>query len=182
MESKRDIRQRILQSRRRISEEVWKKNTHIICEKVVTHPWFLEAEVVYCYVDYQREVGTSPIIEQAWRLGKRVAVPKIDGDDMRFYYINDFTELSEGYKGILEPRVERLAYEKKALVIMPGAAFDVFRNRIGYGKGFYDRFLRDHPSCRTMAIAFELQMAEEIPAEYFDIRPDILITEERIYV
>ncbi len=182
MESKRDIRQRVLQSRRRLSEEVWKKNTHIICDKVVTHPYFLEAEAVYCYVDYQREVGTSLIIEQAHMMGKKVAAPKIDGDDMRFYYFNDFAELSEGYKGILEPRAERLAYDKHALVIMPGAAFDVYRNRIGYGKGFYDRFLRDHPSYRTMAIAFELQMVDEIPAECFDIRPDILITEERIYV
>ena len=182
MESKRDIRRRILQSRRCLSEEVWRKNTRVICEKVVTHPYFLEAEAVYCYADYQREVGTLRIMKEAWRLGKRVATPKIDDDTMRFYYISDVAELSEGYKGILEPQSKRPADEKQALVIMPGAAFDVCRNRIGYGKGFYDRFLREHPSFRTMAIAFELQMVEEIPAEAFDIRPDILITEEKIYV
>lgn len=182
MESKKDIRRHILNKRSELNADVWERHTHAIFERVIEHPYFSEADVIYCYVDYRREVGTRDIIERAWELGKRLAVPKIVDNDMQFYYLSAFTQLTEGYKGIPEPKTGLSAQDAHALVIMPGVVFDRSRNRLGYGKGFYDRFLSKHPSYRTMAIAFELQMMDEIPADDFDIRPEVLITEEQIYV
>lgn len=181
MESKKDIRTSVLKLRSRMSDEEWCSKSAIISDRVVKHPAFLEADTIYCYVDYKREAGTCSIIEMAWESGKKVAVPKVDGEEMQFYYIRDFSELSEGYYGIMEPYTGKIADAVKPLVIMPGAVFDKMRSRIGYGGGFYDKFLASHPSFKTLAIAFEFQVLEQIPTDSHDICPDILITEEQIY-
>lgn len=182
MESKRDIRKRVLTKRSNIEEKEWEEKSHRIYEKVVTHPFFLDADEIYCYVDYKKEVGTKKILEAAWELKKKVAVPKIIGEDMEFFYIHDFTELESGYCQILEPTKKELAQGKNVLVVMPGAVFDWKRNRIGYGKGFYDRYLQKNSDYLTMALAFELQMVDRIPADAHDVRPEVIITEEDLYV
>lgn len=181
MESKKDIRKRVLEKHNCIPEKEWEDKSRLICEKVVTHPFFLQADAIYCYADYHREVATRQIMEYAWEIGKKVAIPKVLGDVMEFYYIQSFDDLEEGYKGIPEPKQMNLALDEKALLIMPGAAFDRFGNRIGYGKGYYDKYLQAYPNHKTIAIAFELQMVDTIPAEVHDICPDIIITEEKTY-
>ena len=181
MESKKDIRSRILQQRASLTSEEWEEKTYAIYQKVVTHPFFLCADTIYCYVDYCHEVGTLKIMEKAWEEKKRVAVPKIENDSMRFYFIERIEDLSSGYRGILEPKSTHPANEKEALVIMPGAVFDRERNRIGYGKGFYDKFLNTHPDCKTIALAFECQFVDKVPKTQHDVSPTFLITEENIY-
>lgn len=181
MESKKDIRKRVLEKRNQITEKEWEERSRSIYKKVVTHPFFLQADAIYCYVDYRSEVGTRKIIEHAWNCEKKVATPKVNGDEMAFYYIQSFEDLLEGFKGIPEPRPTHPAKDEQVLVIMPGVAFDMKCNRIGYGKGYYDKYLRVHPNANTIAIAFELQMVESIPAENYDICPDIIITEEKTY-
>jgi len=101
--------------------------------------------------------------------------------EMRFYQITSFDELEEGTMHILEPDPEQcpcLDAEEHALVIMPGAAFDRERNRIGYGGGFYDRYLAAHPEHPTVAAAYSFQVFDRIPSDEHDIRPQILVTEE----
>ncbi len=181
METKKDIRKHVLSYRDSMDKKEWEENSRKIQDCVVAHPFFLDSNIIYCYVDYRNEVGTSSIIKKAWQLGKRVAAPKVEGEEMNFYYISDFSDLKEGYKGILEPDVSFPAKDTQALVIMPGVAFDRKRNRIGYGKGFYDKFMDKHPSFHTIALAFECQMLGEIDAEMLDYRPEVLITEEKIY-
>lgn len=153
-----------------------------IYENVISHPLYEEAEEIYCYVSFQDEVSTEMLLEHAWKIGKKVAVPKIIVDNfgkyMEFFYIDSREELSIGYYGILEPESEKKAEGRKVLVIMPGMAFDTNLNRIGYGGGFYDAYLEKHMEYRRMAIAFSVQCVEKIPAEPYDIRPEVLITEE----
>ncbi len=182
MESKKDIRKRILEHRACMSPKDWEEKSRIITQKVVSHPFFLCADAIYCYVDYSHEVGTRSIIEHAWKAGKKVAVPKIVDDYMEFYYISDFSELAEGYRGILEPVVATTpARDEKTLIIMPGVAFDKSHSRIGYGKGYYDAYLQGHTDCDTIAICFEMQMVNQIPVQPHDFKPNIIITEENIY-
>ena len=181
MVSKKDIRKSILQNRAQLCDEEWTTKSAEICKKVLQHSWFQESNCIYCYVDYKREVSTRTIIETAWCCGKKVAVPVVHGDEMHFGYLSSWTELREGYKGILEPCQFYLAEDETPLLIVPGAVFDRQRNRIGYGKGYYDKFLERHSKCKTIAIAFELQLVDEIPAEPFDIRPQVLITEDNVY-
>lgn len=181
MEKKKDIRKRVLEIRNGIGIEEWEEKSHRIQNKVVTHSSFLNADVIYCYIDYRNEVGTKKIIQKAWELEKKVAVPKVEGDEMNFYYISGFCDLKEGYRGIPEPKISHFSNDKNALVIMPGVAFDKQRNRIGYGKGFYDKFMGLHRDYKTIAIAFECQLIDKIETDLFDYRPNVLITEEKIY-
>lgn len=182
MESKKDIRKHVLIERNLISKEEWTEKSHRIYEKVITHPFFLNAEEIYCYIDFKNEVGTRNILETAWRLGKKVAVPKVMGDYMEFFYIQNLDELSPGNWGIMEPQKRILACGSNVLVIMPGAVFDKEKHRIGYGKGYYDHYLAKHPNYQTMALAFELQMLENIPTDAHDICPQIIVTEGQFYV
>ncbi len=180
--SKKELRKKVLQTRCLMSQKEWEEKSNSIYETLCSHPFFLEAKEVYCYLDYHGEVGTRRIIEQSFRLGKRVAVPKIEGNDMHFYYIESLDDVEEGYCQILEPTTEELAEGQEVLIVMPGAVFDVNRNRIGYGKGFYDRYLKIHSHYHTLALAFALQIVENIPVETHDQKPEVMITEEQIYV
>jgi len=186
LEKKEDIRRRILKFRREQPEEERKRRTDRIAETVMACRWFLNARDIYCYIDFDGEVGTRKIIEEAWRLRKNVWVPRISGMEMDFYNIMSFDGLEKNTFGILEPhkecphKTECLPEEMKGLVIVPGVAFDEKRNRIGYGKGYYDRYLAAHPKLHTVAVAFELQIVERIEAEEQDVRLDMLVTERRV--
>lgn len=155
----------------------------MITNQVVSHPFFQCAEVVYCYVGFREEVDTSELIRIAWDMGKTVAVPKVIVDNkMNFYKITSMKELTPGYQGILEPASQPLHRmevpdRERALMILPGAAFDRDGNRIGYGKGFYDTYLQKVSSCRKIGLAFSVQCVEQIPAEIHDIRVDMVVTE-----
>ena len=182
MDLKKDIRKRVLTRRENMSKEEWEENSRSIYEKVVTHSFFLNTDIIYCYVDYKREVSTRMIIQKAWELHKKVYVPKVNGTDMSFHPIAAFSDLEEGYRGIPEPITKPANIIEPGLMIIPGVAFDKNRNRLGYGKGYYDCFLSTHHNLRTLAISFELQLEEKIPSDKFDIKPEVLITERHMYV
>lgn len=95
METKRDIRARILEKRTHMTQEEWEFKSDLILKRLMEHPFFVEAREIYCYMDYRREVGTRRIIEKAWELNKKTAVPKVCGDDMEFYYVQRFDELEK---------------------------------------------------------------------------------------
>ena len=109
METKRDIRARILEKRTHMTQEEWEFKSDLILKRLMEHPFFVEAREIYCYMDYRREVGTRRIIEKAWELNKKTAVPKVCGDDMEFYYVQRFDELEKGYSGIWEPVTKKKA-------------------------------------------------------------------------
>ena len=182
MESKKDIRKRVLAERYLMSEIEWIKKNDKIFTKVINHPFFINSDEIYCYIDFRNEVGTKKIIETAWEMGKKVACPKVHGDSMDFYYIKSFSDLIQGNWGILEPAEQTVANGSNVLVVMPGAAFDCKKHRIGYGKGYYDQYLDKHPDYQTMALAFEVQIVDNIPTDAHDISPQIVVTEEHIYV
>lgn len=182
MVKKQDIRKNVLNLRKQLTETEWELKSQMIEDKVVTHSFFLGSDTILCYVDYQNEVRTRGIIQTAWEQNKTVAVPKVEGNEMTFYVIRSFDDLQKGYKGILEPISSEEFSSENVLVILPGSAFDKKRNRIGYGKGYYDKYLSRYPGFKTLAIGFECQLVDEIPAEEHDLKPSVLITEEHIYV
>ena len=138
---------------------------------------YRKAKTIYGYLPYNQEVRTVPMLEQAIADGKRVAVPKCYDKDMRFIYIDDFdTQIAPGYAGIPEPIADGpVAEDKTALVLMPGLAFDPQGHRIGYGGGFYDRFLSDEPDHPTLALCYGFQMVEHLETEEFDIPVDLVL-------
>lgn len=134
------------------------------------------AKTLYAYLPYNQEVRTEELILQALEEGKKVAVPKVYGDEMRFIYITDLEDIEEGYAGIPEPVTDGpVAEDKTALVLMPGVAFTEEGGRIGYGGGFYDRFLAAEPEHPTVALCYDFQMVETLPTEEFDVPVDLVI-------
>ena len=137
---------------------------------------YRQAKTIYGYLPYNQEVRTIPMLEQAIRDGKRVAVPKVYGEEMRFIYINDFTRVEKGYAGIPEPVDDApVANDPTALVLMPGLAFDPEGHRIGYGGGFYDKFLAAEPNHPTLALCYDFQMLPKLDTEEFDIPVDCVL-------
>ncbi len=178
MASKKEIREQILKKRQALSLEEWKEKSLTIAKQIFLHPAFREETYIFAYLPIRGEVNTLPVLEEAWRQGKKTAVPKVISEtEMEFYEITSLADLSPGKFGILEPVTEKRAETKKALILMPGAAFDRSCARIGYGGGYYDRYLKKHPQMHTAALAFDLQLVEEITAESHDIKPEYLVTE-----
>ena len=189
METKKLIRNELLMFRNSLTEQDVQTKSEQISKKLIGLANYQQAELLLVYMDYKKEVMTSEIILDALQSGKLVYLPKIVDQSMEFYQIQDLSEVQTGYFGIQEPFQKEdskfhyfLAFEqhKKILMIMPGVGFDLNRNRIGYGKGFYDRYLSNKPELDTIAIGFECQLRNNIPAEFNDIRPKCLITETRI--
>lgn len=181
MTDKKLIRKEVFRRRKEASLEqmdIWSRQ---IAEKVFKTDLYQNAQTIYTYVAYNREVETRIIIEQAWADGKAVAVPRVEGDVMHFYLIQSFDELEPGCMGIPEPVTSVPAFDEQALMIMPGVAFDRKKNRIGYGGGFYDKYLEAHPSLGKLAVAFEFQFMDEVPTEPTDICPEMIVTESAIY-
>lgn len=156
-----------------------------VLEQVVNLPEYEQAGTLLVYVDCKHETETSDLIRRAWKDGKKVAVPKVIGQNMNFFYITSLEkDLEDGYFGIREPYernpADAAADLPDSLMVMPGVAFDESRHRIGYGGGFYDRYLEAHPGLGTVALAFEFQVKEEVPFEKFDILPGKIVTEKRV--
>ena len=181
MEEKKAIRKQIFAARKAHTDQQIDEWSRKITEKVTALPEYRDCRRILAYADYNHEVITKYIIEAAWKDGKEVAVPKVVGQDMVFYKLTDFTQLEKGYFGIPEPARGEIAKWEEALMIMPGVAFDRNNHRVGYGGGFYDRFLEKHPNVRRVAVAFEFQMMPEVPVEPTDISPEIIVTEKEIY-
>lgn len=178
-EEKRKIRKDILIKRASIPIDQRRMADMVIADRIIGHQWFYQAEILLGFVNYDTEISTMEILSEALSKGKKVFLPKIDGNDMFFYQINSLDDLIEGYKGILEPKgdTEKFDYsvykESRALILVPGAAFDIYGNRMGYGKGFYDRFLADKEMLRTysIGIGYKCQQVDNLPVDEFDIKP-----------
>ena len=189
---KNEVRRLMARRKKEYSASQFEQKSLQITARLQELPCWKKADTVFAYMDLPGEVKMREFILRCWEEGKTVAVPKIiasDTDDritaaqMRFYRINSFEDLHEGMMHIMEPdpdRCECLDSEEDALIIMPGVAFDADRRRIGYGGGFYDRYLAEHPGHVTVAVGYEFQVLEQVPSQEQDIRPQLLVTEDRI--
>lgn len=137
---------------------------------------YRNARTIYGYLPYNQEVRTVPILERALKDGKQVAVPKVYGDEMKFIYLTDLSQVEKGYAGIPEPIGDGpVADDPEALVLMPGLAFTKNGDRMGYGGGFYDKFLAAEQSHPTVALCYDFQIVETLPTEQYDIPVDLVL-------
>ena len=189
MQKKSEIRHVISDMKKNMDINQIDSLSDIITDKLIQSKEYEESENILIYVSYNQEVKTDKIINKSIENGKKVYVPKVfhkfmDDKDvkyMEFVRITSLDELVPGFKGIPEPVSDEYTELNSGLIVMPGIAFDNSRNRIGYGGGFYDRYLMKHMSdFFKVAVCFDYQVVEDIPSEEFDIRPDIIITDRRI--
>ena len=170
------LRKQIREKKRAMTPQQIENASRDLGRQFAASSLYREAKTIYGYLPYNQEVRTVPMLEQALRDGKRVAVPKCYGDEMRFIYMEDLTRVEKGYAGIPEPVAdEPVAEDKTALVLMPGLAFDPQGHRIGYGGGFYDKFLAMEPEHPTLALCYDFQMLPRLETEEFDIPVDRVI-------
>lgn len=147
---------------------------------------------LFTFVSFQSEVDTQEIIKQAIKTGREVYIPRVEAHGLEFYRITGLEGLLPSKFGVLEPQqleADRFDLDKAVgnradiinLMLLPGLAFDIEGNRIGYGAGYYDRYLASHnPSgFHKIAVAYDFQVLEHIPAEPFDIKADVIITPTR---
>lgn len=173
---KRALRKEIREKKRAMTEEQICEASLRLGELLVQSEMYQHAKTVYGYLPFNQEVRTTPMLQRALLDGKRVAVPKIYGDEMKFIYLNDFSRVEKSSFGIPEPVEDGLvADDPTALVLMPGLAFDAQGHRIGYGGGFYDRFLAKEPNHPTIALCYEFQMLPELQTQEHDIPVDCVL-------
>ena len=136
---------------------------------------YKNAKTIYGYLPYNQEVRTTQMLAHALADGKQVAVPKVYGDEMKFILLSDLGQVAKGYAGIPEPIADGpVAADPTALVLMPGLAFDPEGHRLGYGGGFYDKFLAAEPDHPTLALCYDFQMLPHLDTEEHDIPVDVV--------
>ena len=173
---KQSLRRHIRQLKRAMTEEQIVSASLALGEKFAASELYRQAKTIYGYLPYNQEVRTVPMLQRALDEGKRVAVPKCYGDEMRFIYLDDLSRVESGYCGIPEPIADGpVAHDPTALVLMPGLAFTERGDRMGYGGGFYDKFLAAEPDHPTLALCYAFQMVEQIPTEEYDIPVDCVL-------
>ncbi len=184
MMNKADVRRDALKARRSLSAEQVESLSVRIQDALMALPEFLEAEVVASYVAKRDEVQTGKIMRSALSSGKRLLVPRTNPRflSLNFCEIQSLGQLAPGYLGIPEPsfasRVVPLS--KSQLVVVPVVAWDDLGQRMGYGKGYFDRELRSRGRAVSAGLAFESQRHDQLPATSSDIPLDIIVTEKRV--
>lgn len=177
--NKKELRGKIREMKRAMTEQQIENASRELGEKFAACEQYIHAKTIYGYMPYNQEVRTVPMLERALREGKQVAVPKVYGDTMRFILVTDLTRMAKSNMGIPEPIDDGpVAADPAALVLMPGLAFTIRGDRMGYGGGYYDKFLSAEPNHPTVALCYDFQILESLPTEEYDIPVDLVLTGE----
>ncbi len=155
----------------RITNQLWKGGV------------FARARRVLFYAAAGDEVETLPLLERWVEEGRKVILPRVEGEVMPLVEVDDLADLAPGYRGLLEPRRDRgrvVSWEAIEVALVPGLAFDLQGNRLGRGGGHYDRTLARLPKALKIGLAFDFQVVERLPVEARDIPVDLVVTETRM--
>ncbi len=174
--NKQALRAQIREKKRAMTEEEIVSRSMALTEKFLSTDAYRQAKTIYGYLSYNQEVRTGPLLAQALKDGKAVAVPKVCGEEMRFILMTDLDAVAKGYAGIPEPIADSpIAQDPTALVLMPGLAFDRQGRRLGYGGGFYDKFLAAEPNHPKIALCYDFQLLPALETDSHDIPVDLVI-------
>lgn len=181
---KKIMRDTMLHQLKKFNEEEYFNLSQMIKKRLLALDEFQQAQTIALTVSRFPEVDTRPIIEAAWSMGKQVLVPKCDPTtrEMDFRILQSYDSLETVYNGLWEPIVEEtesLMKEKIDLQIVPGVIFSDEGYRIGYGGGYYDRYMVDYSGV-SIALAFEVQTSQVVPVENHDVPVQRIVTEKRI--
>ena len=170
------LRTMLREKKRALTEAQIESASARLAQALFAHPMYRKASALYAYLSYNQEVRTEAILRQALADGKRVAVPKVYGDAMKFLWLDDLNRTVSGAYSIPEPvGDEPEAADETALILMPGLAFDPAGHRCGYGGGFYDKYLAAHKEHPTIALCYGFQMYDHLDVDEFDIPVDTVI-------
>lgn len=182
---KKDLRKQMIGSLQQLSEQQYAKQSAIIQQKLVELPLFQEAKTIGVTISRFPEVDTLQLIETCWSLGKEVVVPRCHIKDRRmdFYRIENFDTLETVYIDLREPKEDPEQWihpDQIDLLIVPGVVYGKSGYRIGFGGGYYDRFLVGFKG-QTLSLAFDQQLIEKVPFDAHDIPVPLIITDKKIW-
>lgn len=187
MQSKKNLlRKEMLIKRDLLTPKEIEDKSGLICQNLLMLKEYLQACTLLVYLSFRQEVNTLPLIENAWQQGKKVLVPVcMPEKNILLSELKNLRELAGGFCGIPEPTCEFIRPASPSqvdLAILPGVAFDFRGYRLGYGGGYFDRFLAKHyASFPLIALAYDFQLIDALPVEEHDMRVDIIVTEKKIY-
>lgn len=186
MHAKSDTRKYIDNLKKILKEENRREYDKAIFENVTNSKFYINASTIFIFVSYNNEVDTHNIIKHGLSHNKTICVPKImsKNEGMKAVSINDFEDLIPGAYGILEPADFSMEIEKEEIdtIFLPGVAFDLSGGRIGYGAGFYDRFLKGvSDKISKIALSYEFQVIDSVPMDFYDEYIDGIITEKYVH-
>ena len=179
------IRRQMQDKRLARPKDIWEQESRALSGHLLETPMYQNAQTIFAFMSIGGEPDLSPVIRQALRDGKAVALPRTEDDiRMNFYRIDSADDVKPGRFNIPEPALcddkKRMKIDENTLVILPGLAFDLSGMRIGHGKGYYDRYLADDPYRNRMMAAFSFQEAENIPASPLDVPVNWVVTERGV--
>ena len=178
-EEKKVFRKEAISARKDLNVEQRENAEREILRKLTDILKARENASLLLYASMADEVPTDAIFKTASDLKRKVYYPKVDGEDIVFYRVSDMAELTAGYRGIREPSESGERYcgkDADNIIIVPGCAFSADLCRLGYGGGYYDRFLRTHQRLFKIGICYPVQLYERIPTENHDIRMDQIVS------
>ncbi|MCM3735690.1 5-formyltetrahydrofolate cyclo-ligase [Bacillus cytotoxicus] len=184
-EEKKKLRAEILQRMNTLSEEQYTTLSEKIADSLYKQREWIEAKTIGITLSMEREVDTYAIIEKAWEEGKSIVVPKCNRETrtMAFRQITSFEQLETVYMNLREPALsmtEEIVAEEIDLLVVPGVAFTRKGERIGYGGGYYDRYLVNYKG-KALSLIFDFQIVSHIPVEPFDKNVQRIITEKETF-
>lgn len=185
IKNKNILRKKYIEIRNNVSDYDYNIKSNLIFNNIIRFNNYIESKMIYTYISCRHEADTKQLIEYSFELNKKVAVPLCNdkNGNMSFYFIKSFSELENGTFGLYEPlkSCESAIYKKSynPICIVPGLLFDKNGNRLGYGKGYYDRFLNKFDGPK-IGICFNDFLVDNIDSQSHDIKLDFLITEKDI--
>lgn len=184
--NKTEIRREMLQKRNRLSAIEQKIYSEKISERILKSSQYCKCKNLCIYQAFRNEVSCDKIMRQALQDDKAVFVPVTDfrNKTMEFYQITEYTKWKAGAYGIMEPVFDdnTTVLKNAALILMPGLVFDRDKHRIGYGGGYYDKYLAGHIGHTTIALCYHFQIVKEhLPFDKYDVLPDYIATDEEMF-
>ena len=182
---KKEIRKEILKKRSNLDKASHKIYGDRILDKLMESEFYKNANNIFVFISFSSEINTHDFIKKSLDLGKNISVPVtfLDEKIMKASNLNSFSDLKIGAYNILAPREDKVNFINEAdidLVIVPGAAFSKSGYRVGYGGGYYDKFLANIPHVKKIGISFSFQIINEIPTNDYDIPVNYIFTEDEI--
>ncbi len=182
MSDKNQLRKKCLELRDTLTKDEIVEKSKIIRSKLYQLPEYINSKTLFIYVNMGSEVETIPIIEDAWKQSKTVCVPVMRRmGEMSFVELRSLDELEVNKYGILEPKLDESLVrtpDEDTLCIGPLVAYNKENYRIGYGGGFYDRYLAKYPDLKAVGLAFTCQYLEHIPLDKYDLPLSHILSEE----
>jgi len=178
---KNQLKESILEKRNSLSKEDILEKSNQIKNNLFNLKHYKNSKTIMFFVSINSEINTHDMIRESLK-NKTIIVPKVEHHEIEPSVIIDFDNLvPSGKFGIFEPiEAMKVAYKNIDLILVPGIVFDNLGYRIGYGYGYYDKFLKKVPKALKIGLAYDCQVVEKIPNEMHDIPVDIIVTEERI--